>query len=114
MTPQAAIAALDRQLAQHGQAVILRRDTGTDPQPLDVTVRAWPIGNEAVELQGRLKQGQRLVVLSPTEMARAQWCWPPRADDLVILPGDVPTSVLSVEEKRLGDTLVRLELVVRG
>lgn len=119
MTPQAAIAALDRQLAQHGEVIVLRRAAGTQREPYDVRLRAWVQGHEAVALRGRLQQGQRLVTLSASGMTLDRWCFPPRADDQVILSPDnavevTPCTVLVAKVRRLGGRDVRWELTVRG
>lgn len=113
MTPEAAIAALDRGLASAGQDVTLRRTTGTQRIPLDVTCRAMVRAYQPHELVGEIQQGDSQVIISPTEMARAQWPWPPKANDFVIVAGRQRT-VLAAAPIHMADELVRVDLQVRG
>lgn len=113
MTPQAAIGALDRALASTGETITLRRTTGTQRVPLDVTCRAVVRNYRPIELVGEIQQGDSLVILSPTEMAQAQWPWPPKNSDLVVVAGR-QRAVQGVTPFYLDGTLVRVELQVRG
>jgi hypothetical protein len=76
MTPAQAIAALRRQLARHGQDIVLQRwSTGTGASLQEaVTARALvrPIG-EAAELVGSVAQQDVLITLSPVEIIAAGW-----------------------------------------
>jgi hypothetical protein len=114
MSPEAAIAALDRALAATGEDIVLRRTTGTKPAiPLDVGVRASVRGYRPEELVGGIIQGDSLVIVSPTEMKQRRWCWPPRANDKAVIDEKV-RNVVAVNGIKMKGVLVRIELTVRG
>lgn len=116
MTPTAIISALDRAVAISGEDITLRRNTlgpsGTQI-PLDVHCRACVRGYRPDELVADIKQGDSLVILSPTEMKAHQWTWPPRIQDRAII-GDKQRTVIAANPITVGDELVRIELQVRG
>ncbi|NGP18918.1 hypothetical protein [Devosia aurantiaca] len=105
MTPAEAIAMLDKQIAEHGQTVKLKRGT-TGPHETQAFVR----GFKASEIAGLLQQGDRQVVVSPSGLGSFGV---PEAQDKISIAGSAAT-VQSVESVRIGDVLVRLNLVVRG
>lgn len=120
MTPARAIAMLDRQLAQHGEDVTLRRRSGAGT--LDVTCRARPVAAKAGELVGEVRQTATMLVLSPTQILAAGWPsglapgasederWP-RPGDEVVLDGRT-RRISSAERFRLDGTVVRINLEV--
>lgn len=113
MTPAEAIADLDAAVRDWGETITLRRVTGTALIALDVDVRACVRGYAPAELVANIKQGDSKVIVSPTEMKRAQWTWPPRVGDRAVIGG----KVRAVEEANpitMGGELVRIELRVRG
>lgn len=68
------LAELDKSLAEDGEDIILRRVVGTtNPVFNDVTCRAFVRGYDANELIAGITQRQREVILSPTQINRAQW-----------------------------------------
>ena len=100
MTPESAIAMLDRQLAMHGEDVELWHETGTQKIPFKVRCRAFVRGYAAQELVGGIAQTDSKIVMSPTEIIRAGWPGPnssatptdqdrrvPRKGDAVIISG---------------------------
>lgn len=105
MTPAQAIAMLDRQVAKHGQTVKLKRGAGalTD-------VRGFVRGFKPSELVGTLQQGDSSVVLSPSVLGVLGI--PTKGNKVVIATSSA--TVQSVEQVRLDDVLVRVNLVVRG
>lgn len=114
MTPQGAISALDRALTVTGEDITLRRTTGTNQAPFDVeSVRAIVRGYEPAELVGSITQGDSKIILSPTEMQARQWTWPPREGDIVIIR-DKHRRVEAAHSIYMGETLVRVELSVKG
>ncbi|CAA0095048.1 Uncharacterised protein [Starkeya nomas] len=119
MTPAAAIAALNRQLALHGQDAVLRRSTwvGTTKTNFDVDVRITLRGYRPDELLGGITQGDSQVVLGPTEIAVAGWpdsmVDVPRAGDQIIAAGRT-RSVIAAAPIHLGGELVRIDMQVRG
>lgn len=115
MTPAEAVAMLDRALAQNGVTVILRRVTGSSAQiPFDVEVRAVIAGYQPQDLVGgAIIQGDSKAILSPTEMKRRQWCWPPLVGDKLVVGGKVK-NVRAVDQISIQDELVRIEMQIRG
>lgn len=113
MTPAAAISALDRGLVVAGEDVVLRRKAGTQAAALDVTIRAVLRGWTPSAQEGFAAQGETLATLSPTEMERRQWCWPPVPGDTLVTRG-IERRIRGVNNVRMGDALVRIELAVIG
>lgn len=119
MTPQAAIAALDRQLHLHGHDAVLRRATwsGTTKTTADVTVRIKLRGYAPDELVGGIIQGDSAVVMSPTQINAAGWPSgapePPKAGDTLVSAGRA-RAVIAAEPIYLGGEVVRIEMQVRG
>ena len=124
MTPAAAIAALDRALAAHGQDVTLRRTTGTQKIPFDVDCRAVVRGYRPDEMIPGVTQGGSMAILSPSEIAAAQWpgAQPqtgpqdvrvPKGGDMLRIAG-VFRQVEHSEPIYLDGELVRLNVWVKG
>jgi hypothetical protein len=113
MTPAMAIAALDRALGIAGENITLRRTTGTALIPLDVACRAVVRGYQPHQLVGTIIQGDSQVILSPSEMKRRQWTWPPRKNDKAVIAGKV-RNIEAAAPIYMGGELVRIELQVRG
>ena len=112
-TPKAAIAALDNAVRVAGETVKLRRTTGTQQIPLDVECRACVRNFAPTDFVGPIVPGDRFVILSPTEMKRAQWTWPPRANDKLFIGGRQYT-VQAANPISIGGVLARIEMQVRG
>jgi hypothetical protein len=124
MIPATAIAALDRQLAAHGQAVTLRRlgSPNVEVSLLASVSDVEPASAGEDHLGGDIVQFDRKAVLSPTGLGS----WPgalaqsdgtdiqvPRVHDQLVIAGRVH-SVVSALPRYIGSTLVRIDLVVRG
>lgn len=108
------IARVSAALAQVGETVVVRRLTGANPQiPLDCSVKAVVRGYAPQELVGGIAQTDRKVTISPAEMARAQWPWPVKKDDRILIDGKA-TVVQSVEVRKIGDAPAMLIAQVRG
>lgn len=77
MSPDECIAALDRALAEAGEDVILRRVVGQQPNVINIdvicraSVRTWRLKEE--NLVAGIAQAVLIVVISPTQIAAAQW-----------------------------------------
>lgn len=111
MTPQQAIAKLDRAIAKNGQTVTLRRGTTTAPVAI-VTVKAHVRGYDPEELIGGITQKDSRVVLSPSVLK----AWPGgmlTEGDWITIDGRVRSIVAAVPVK-MNDVLVRIELQVKG
>lgn len=116
MTPAAAIAMLDRQIAEHGQTVAIERLVGTGPgatrQGGDVPVPAFVRTLREEELIAGMTQNDLLVVVSPSGLA----AWPhgvPVKGDKVLVDGRSHNIELPQPVKIAG-ALVRLNLKVKG
>lgn len=122
------VAALDEGLLVAGEDVELQRLTlgpGGVQIPFSVTCRATVRSYEPRELVGGIIQGDTRLVLSPTEIERAQWPGPgavpaspgdrrvPRKGDRVVIQGRART-VEAATPVYVAGVLVRLELQVRG
>lgn len=118
MTPAAAIASLDRQLAAHGQWATLRRysGTGTSRTPTDVAVRIRADDYRPEELAGGIEQGATRVIMSPSQILAAGWPGPldwPRIGDALVIDGR-EREVQSAPPVRLDGVVVRINLTVTG
>lgn len=128
MTPEAAIASLDRMIEQNGEEVCLQRITGTVNQAtFSATVRAFVRGYQPQELVGSIVQGDSKVILSPTGIAAAQWPGPqivrippvttdvrvPTTNDKCVIAGRT-RNIQAATPFYLGGQLVRTELNVKG
>lgn len=106
MTPAAAIAALDRQLAEHGETVSLKLGGGAA-----FSVPAFVRDAKREPLAAGISQSMRRVTISPTGLQGVI----PKVDDKIRI-GDEAYSVLSQapEVIRIGSTVVRVNLWVTG
>lgn len=103
MTPTTAIASLDRQLAQHGQTISLKRGAGAVR-----TGAGFVRGYDVEKIVGLITLADRRVVVSPTDFGADL----PRAQDDVLIASR-PGKVQEVEPIHMADTLVRIEMRVR-
>lgn len=103
MTPTTAIAALDRQLAAHGQTISLKRGSATAR-----TGKGFVRGYEVEKVVGLVTLADRKVVCSPTAFGADL----PRANDSFASLGKTG-AVQEVEPIYMADTLVRIEMRVR-
>ena len=111
MTPQQAIAKLDRAIAKYGQTVQLRRGTTTAPVAT-ASVKAHVRGYKPDELVSGIMQNDSLVILSPTGLEN----WPggvPKKDDWATID-DRPRTIMAVGVFKMRDQVVRIELQVKG
>lgn len=112
MTPESAIASLDRQIARHGQSVTLRRVVPNAPA-LEKGCKAWARGYKPNELVGGLQQGDTLLIFSPTDLPAEFVAAPLKRGDGIRVEGLLRT-VQFTDPVRLNDVLVRLNVTVRG
>ncbi len=114
MTPAAAIASLDRQLAQHGQSVTLRRLVPNEPDAVEHATRAFVRNYRPQEVTGGITIGSSNVVLSPTGLAGSAFAAElPKVTDKVVILGR-PRNIMATEPVVIADVLVRINLVVAG
>ena len=128
MTPVAAIAMLNRQLATHGETIRLQRLIGTQQIPFEVTCRAFVRGVTLTpsEIVPGITQLQSDVIISPTEIDAQNWPGPASsaaaalADRRIPIKGDrvfmkgKPCNVEYAHGKYVGGDLVRIEMRVLG
>jgi len=115
-TPADLIADLDRALLDAGEDVVLRKLTlGPDSIqiPFDADVRAAIRPLKADELVGNIDQTWSRVILSPTDINRAQFRLPIRKNDKIVQDGKV-RNVEFPKHIRVQNVLVRIELMVAG
>ena len=108
MTPEHAIAKLQRQLAKHGQNVGLRKVSNGQPLAVDFVQRASVRGFKPDELVGQIQQGDRNVVLLPDAVAVAL-----KKGDKIVIAG-AAANVETAEIVRMNDVAVRVNVRVRG
>lgn len=119
---------LDEMLREYGQDVILRRVVGTTNQTnVDCPCRALVRGYQAAELTGSVIQGDSHVILSATDIIRAQWPGgepvgnPPRSTDprvprkgdKIIIGGRI-RNIEAASPTYVNDILLRIDAQVRG
>ncbi len=105
MTPADAIAAIDRQIADHGQAVALRR-----PPAAQHTGRGFVRGFSPAEIVGLVKLGDRSVIMSATHLGAFGI---PREGDEVAIAGQVGRVIGTPEPVHMNDVLVRVAFIAR-
>jgi len=128
----AIIAALDSALAQTGEDIILRRTVGTAPNIInvDVACRARIDAATVEQIAAGILATDFNIIMSPTQINDAQWpggqvpALPPfdldqrvpRAgpSDKVLMRGQAPKAVASVDAKFIAGELVRINMRVSG
>lgn len=112
MTPER-IAAI---IARHGQPVTLQRITGPSSQVrFEVVCQAIVRRYESHELisGSGIVQGDRSVIITNAEIARAQWPGPPRTSDKCMI--DRKQTVIQASDlRRLRNDIVLYLIQVRG
>ena len=97
-----------------GETVIVRRVTGISPQiPLDIQIKAVVRDYTAQELLGGLQQGDRHVTISQLDMENAQWCWPVKIGDRIIIDNRT-MMIKGIENRKIGNDIAMVVLQVRG
>lgn len=113
MTPANAIAMLDRQMAEHGQPVVLRRVAANLPT-IEKAVAAFVRGYKSYELVGGIQQGDTMVIISPTTLAGSPFASAiPRSGDKMTFDGRL-RNVQMVDLVTIAGTVVRINIQVRG
>jgi len=125
MTPATAIAALDRQLVEHGEDCILRRKEGNPLTEKDVTVRVSIRGLKGADVVGTATQAYSKAVLSMTQILAAGWpaghvVTPgavdprlPRPNDFLVVKGK-QRQIMFADPIAIDGTVVRVNLTVAG
>ncbi|CAN7508880.1 hypothetical protein [Pararhizobium sp. LjRoot238] len=108
MTPEQSISALDRQLAKHGQTVILRRGNTAAGE---VAVKGFVRGIKAEEITGTITQSDKAVTVSPTGL---DVFGQPSEGCMVVIDGSPRNLIGRPEIIKLNDTIVRFNMMVKG
>jgi hypothetical protein len=116
--PRAGIKARYRRaLRQHGEPVLLLRQTGSGAfrPPMRWELRGWVQGYQPQELIGTIVQGDRKVILLAEDVNRAQIGLPiTTADALIVRGRQLAIGVIDDSTHRNGTELVAFELKVTG
>lgn len=123
------VASLDEALAYAGEDVILRRTVGAGAAAVnvDVLVRASVRAFRPDELVGTISQSDSMVIISPTQIATAQWPGGqpvsgaihqadprvPKIGDKAIIQGRI-RNITFVKPILVAGELVRVEMTVAG
>lgn len=113
MTPAQAIAALDRQILRHGQAVSLRKNGAAADGSADTTVRACVRGYRPEELAGGVQQTDSQVVVSPTVLEGTAFSAGAKRLDKILIDGRL-RNIEGANPVRINGVIVRHELWVKG
>ena len=110
MTPSEVIAALDRQLANHGDTVTLYRYDGQRAKVDEVTVKGFvrPVKND--ELVGDIKLDDTKIILSPTGLGGMSAL---KKGHKALVNGR-ELNIEIPKPTRMQDVLVRYDVVARG
>lgn len=103
-----AIAKLDEALAKAGETIGWQITTAGVPATATSHL-AFVRGYKPDELVGGIEQGDARVILSPTGLTGR-----PKRGDKIVTGGTRTMNIQAVDEVRLTDTLVRIDLQVRG
>ncbi|MBT9370278.1 hypothetical protein [Rhizobium sp. CSW-27] len=108
MTPDNAIAILDRALARNGQTVSLRRGNSAAGEQV---MQAFVRGVTADEVVGTITQSHKKVTISPSGLQGADL---PAVGARVVVDG-VPRAIeIAPEVIRMNDVVVRINILVKG
>ena len=113
MTPAQVIADLDQHLADHGQAVTLRRygtPVGNDRPKTDIAINGFVRAIRAEEMVGAIEATASNVTISPTGIGSLL---PLKKGDKLVIDGR-ERNVELPKPKKMADMLVRIDLVVAG
>lgn len=110
MTPAQAIAALDKQLAAHGEDVLLLRGN------ISIPCRGFVRAVKAEKVVGTITQQDWDVVISPTSLSGTAFPGVPRITDKVVysVRGPGEKQIKKSEPIYLDGVLVRCNLVAAG
>ncbi len=115
MTPQFAIAMLDRML-RNGENVTLSRPVEGSAS-IDVTCRARPDTQDNDKVSAALRGSDVHLIISPTQIIKAGWpdgnpanILPVAYRDTVTLAGDPPRTIAFVDPQTINGVVVRINL----
>jgi len=117
VTPAAARSALRRQIAQHGEAVTVRRYAGTGEarSSADYATTGRVTGYLPDQLVGNLKQGDRKVILAYDDLAATAITLPLLLTDKLVLRGkEFVIKSLDDNTRRLAGELIAYEVGIAG
>lgn len=120
------VAALDRAIARVGQPITVTRTTGTIPNQVTLSLDCKAIVRtyRTEQLIGTVTQGDSNVILSPTDIMRAQWPGGqsptvttdtriPKTTDKIAFLGRT-CAIIAVKPLYIRGELARIDMQVRG
>lgn len=119
MTPADAITMLDRHLAAHGTAVMLRRYVPATDTAVDLTIPAFVRGLSPDQLVGGVKATDSKFVLSPTGLASPSWPGAaggdpaPTAGDFLVVNG-AERKIETAQPVMMAGVAVRFDGIILG
>jgi hypothetical protein len=114
MTPSQALDSLRRQLAQHGRDVVIRRWSGPSGArtATEVTTRARIVGYAPEKIVGAIQVGDRKAIVQVDALAALL---PLKDTDKVVIDGrEFAIRYVDDQTRRIGNTLIALELQISG
>lgn len=106
-----------RQITQHGEAVLLRRYTGTGPTRVanDVSIRGWVKGFEPHTLIGGITYGDRHAIILAEDVTARGFVLPITTSDKLVVRGrELAITVIDDSTHRDKTLLIAFELKVSG
>ena len=112
MTPEDMLQSYRSQIAEKGIAISIRRYTGqgTLAVPNDYPTQGFPRNFDASELVGSIQQGDQTVVILVDSLDAVL----PVTNRDKVLIGSKELAIKNVKNRRVGSTLIALELQVAG
>lgn len=114
MTPAQALASLRAQLAKHGRDVIIRRWSGPSSARVktEVTTRARITGYAPEKIVGAVQVGDRRAIVQVDNLSALL---PLKDTDKVVVDSaEFAIRFVDDQTRRIGSTLIALELVIAG
>lgn len=99
-----------RQIARYGRPLLLRR---VGPPEVSVTLLGKVYSYSPAELIGGLQQGDRKIVLAPSDLQAAGFPGAPAKGDRVVMDGKTMV-VQGCEPRHAGPEIARYDIWVRG
>lgn len=102
-----------QQIDRVGQTVAIRRYTGTGPARTyaDTATKAYVRNYASSELVGAIVQGDQIAIALVDDLAEIL---PVTTNDKFVISGEVEKAIKNVRKRRVGDTLIALEIHAAG
>lgn len=102
-----------QQIERLGQTVAIRRYTGTGPARthVDTATRAYVRNYSSNELVGAIVQGDQVAITLIDDLSGIL---PINTNDKFVISGEPEKAIKNVRKRRVGDTLIALEIHAAG